>query len=1424
IDAVITGTNNKCQSFVDIRYLTIRYIPINGTLGSLEVLDFGNEVLLQADTITDYDGITIYNPKRFKLTTREGTVYVINSETGIESITDQYGHTISYDDAGIHHSSGVSIAFERGVGNRIERIKDPQGRTIEYHYDEEGYLEKIVQNGGMTGQERIMAQYSYAGEGKSLFGDSLKRDLRKIIAPDGTELGQFEYDASGRMTGLIDANGNRVIYGYDVPNHRQTITDRLGNVTTYTYDNKGNVTSKTDPLGNLIQWEYDDNDNMIRETLPNGAVNVKTYNAAGDVLTETDALGNTTSYTYDAAGRMLTKTDALGRVYTTERDVNGNPVKEYGPLGDTIWSTYDAEGNLVTQKGMNGVVSAFAYNESGLVINTETYMQDDPNNILSRQETEYDSEGRPVRSVQYVNVGEPDEGMIVTHNEYDDWGSLIRDINPSGTSEFRYDGNGQKFASANHLGQWTHYVYNDQGKLIKTILPDEIEDNDGDPADPLFDSSALEDNPFTASTYDAEGRILTNIDMFGNVTMYEYDANGNRIKTIHPDGTQSMQVYDSAGNVIAMVDLFGNVTSYEHDLMGRQTVRMDALGYQWTTQYDAVGNRIASIDPVGRITEYKYDEADRLIQTIYPDGFQTNRTYDIHGNVTSETDQAGRTTWMSYDELNRLVEVRQLPEANTNDMAVTNYEYDKQGRKVAQIDALGRRTTWTYDIYGRVISRTLPEGETETFTYLSDGRKESHTDFNGQVTTYNYDNKGRLIGTHWMDGVNDNIPDISYQYDSTGRIIEAAKGSVTVQYIYDNIQKSLASLIYPGIGRIDYEYDPLGRRIGLTTVTGTAANPRMRRIDYSFDPLSRIQSVTSAHGTTLYRYDEVGNQIQMITTDGIEQLITTYVYDHLNRITSINLLDTIGNKIASYNYTLDPSGMVMDIMENGSRTVSYTYDNLARLLTETVSEIAQPNKTWTFAYDKVGNRTSQVKPDGEVITYLYDDNDRLLTETSNVSGLTTFSYNDNGDLTGMDSPTETATYSYDPVGRLIAAQVNREGNLLNTMYEYDHNNNRIRSIVTDSSSTQDISMLVDPTFQFAQVLEEQDAAGNLVASYTYGNDLLAQQRPEGLSYYHHDRIGSVRMLTTINGSPVNDYTYEAYGSTLAETATINNNYKYTGEQLIPELGWYYLRARNYNPTIGRFTSVDPVTGVMTQPLTLNKYGYTEGRPTTYTDPSGEFVLGDLMLVNYIWGLISESLVSPGYFAQKGFYFDEWKHIFKKPYWTFSCDIYGLEPGVNINYGFGISGGEEFLLPDHCPDEAWMYVYGGFGFSVGMPNPLRKFMPSFLRDIGRSSVRGYSGKVWGVRNAEDYKGDFYTVWARSILLRIPWVKNWIAKNNIPLNGTIFWGMPNLRGEFPFGYLNTDFTTSTSLGSVGASFSYYFYVGPLSRKEFHNLTIW
>ena len=70
-------------------------------------------------------------------------------------------------------------------------------------------------------------------------------------------------------------------------------------------------------------------------------------------------------------------------------------------------------------------------------------------------------------------------------------------------------------------------------------------------------------------------------------------------------------------------------------------------------------------------------------------------------------------------------------------------------------------------------------------------------------------------------------------------------------------------------------------------------------------------------------------------------------------------------------------------------------------------------------------------------------------------------------------------------------------------------------------------------------------------------------------------------------------------------ARLTSNYLYAGEQLDPNVGFYYLRARYYDQATGRFVSADPFQGNVFDPISLHRYLYANGEPTSHVDPSGE---------------------------------------------------------------------------------------------------------------------------------------------------------------------------------------------------------------------------
>jgi len=122
------------------------------------------------------------------------------------------------------------------------------------------------------------------------------------------------------------------------------------------------------------------------------------------------------------------------------------------------------------------------------------------------------------------------------------------------------------------------------------------------------------------------------------------------------------------------------------------------------------------------------------------------------------------------------------------------------------------------------------------------------------------------------------------------------------------------------------------------------------------------------------------------------------------------------------------------------------------------------------------------------------------------------------------------------------------------------------------------------------------------AVYLYGLDIIAQQQ-SARYYYVHDGLGSVRQLVDTTGQIETNYAYDPFGVPLVGGG-VYNPYQYTGEAWDAEVGLLYLRARYYQPGVGRFVTKDPWAGDVWRPSTLNRYLYVANNSVNSTDPGG----------------------------------------------------------------------------------------------------------------------------------------------------------------------------------------------------------------------------
>lgn len=147
----------------------------------------------------------------------------------------------------------------------------------------------------------------------------------------------------------------------------------------------------------------------------------------------------------------------------------------------------------------------------------------------------------------------------------------------------------------------------------------------------------------------------------------------------------------------------------------------------------------------------------------------------------------------------------------------------------------------------------------------------------------------------------------------------------------------------------------------------------------------------------------------------------------------------------------------------------------------------------------------------------------------------------------------------------------------------------------------------------ANIIAEAIVSGGIAnhkASYLRGLGLVARIDANGnKAYYLQNGHGDVVELRDSNGNLLNDYSYDIWGNPLTVNETIDNPFRYSGELWDDTTELQYLRARWYDPSLGRFISEDSYEGDIKNPLTLNYYVYTANNPLRYIDPSGRDYLG-----------------------------------------------------------------------------------------------------------------------------------------------------------------------------------------------------------------------
>jgi RHS repeat-associated protein len=878
------------------------------------------------------------------------------------------------------------------------------------------------------------------------------------------------------------------------------------------------------------------------------------FNTVGRLASFVDPSGLQVKFTYtgndltkvqNSLGRTLTLTNAAGRVTQVSDGTR------------TVKYAYDTSGNLVTYTDAAAKTTSFQYDLPRRL--TKLYYPSNP--TVAFVTNVYDSLGR-------VQTQSDANGQAYT---YYFAGSRSEELGPLGRSLVSYpDGFGKVLRSIDPLGRVTTNRYDGQGPLSVTQPTD---------AAGVAPATTYAYRSFSAAGYPTFylPTTVTQKTSAANsvVTATAYDA-ANRFvpKTVTVDsGTGKLNLvtaftYDASGNLTGV--------------NGPRTDVADTVAMA----YDAERRLVQTTDALGKQTRHAYDADGRLVRAAAQIGTQwavSCRTYSPSGKLTQvwgPGQTAGATTCPTaaapaavatygYDALDRQVRVTLSLTPAQGGPRVTETLYNLDGSVQAIRRAVGTALAQTY----------------ATYTYTANGRQATVQD-KGNLTTDQYDGHDRKVKTLFPNpaggGTSAATDFEQYGYDAAGNVTSLRKRSgQTVTLAYDNLDR-LVSRTYPAIAdNVGFAYDLLGRRTVANFANGSYS------ITHVYDNAGRLTSTAAGGKTLSFQYDAAGNRTRTTWPEAAAFYVTT-AYDALNRPTVIKESGSVA--LVTYAYD-DRSRRTTATLGNGTAT-GYTYNPQSALATisHNLTGTAQ-DLTYTYTRNRAGEITGQGWSNdayqwaGAVNgTAAYTANG--LNQYAK-AGAATPGYDANANLTNDG----TWSYGYDLDNRLRTAT--KTGLAATLTYDAA---GRLRQSAIGGAVT---NLLYDGT----DLIAEYDGAGNLLRRYVHGPGL---DEPvvayEGVtttnkSWLYADHLGSV--VATANGAGTSTATY-SYGPFGEPNASSGVRFRYTGQQLIGQLGLYHYKARFYSPTLGRFLQTDPI-GYADD---LNSYAYVGNAPSNRVDSLG----------------------------------------------------------------------------------------------------------------------------------------------------------------------------------------------------------------------------
>ncbi len=543
-----------------------------------------------------------------------------------------------------------------------------------------------------NGARRMSTRMSPQGRTSAIFYGDRNKVIEQQIP--GLPPLRSTYDSRGRLSTTVQAT-RAYTFTYDDQGRLAGVTDPLGHTESFAHDAAGRVITQTLRDGRQVGFRYDASGNLTAITPPGRAAHTFTYNALDarqdyvpPALAAEQAITATHS-TYNAEGHFTGVTRADGRTVGLEYDGAGRPRTITTPDGQTTYGYDPATGRLSTITAPDGGTLGYGYDGSlttlvsatGVATGSVGYGYD--NNLRLAAESvngvaavgfSYDQDSALIQAGGLSLGRDPQTGRpisstlgtVVDALGYDTFGDLSHydaQANSTGllSDAYTYDLLGRITGRTETIGGVTHtygYHYDVAGRLVGVDLDGSTVAQYGYDTNDNRVSLTTPASGTVTSTYDARDRLVqagatayastANGDIqsmtdttTGAATTYSYDAPGNLVRVILPDGTRIDYTVDGLNRRIGKQVDGVPVQGFLYGLNPlRPAAELDGAG-NVVSRFVYAGNRGAAAYMVKGGATYRIISdalgSPRLVVDVATGQIAQRMDYDAFGAVVTDT-------------------------------------------------------------------------------------------------------------------------------------------------------------------------------------------------------------------------------------------------------------------------------------------------------------------------------------------------------------------------------------------------------------------------------------------------------------------------------------------------------------------------------------------------------------------------------------------------------------------------------------------------------------------------------------------------------------------------------------------------------------------------------------------------------------------